>query len=72
MASHKRKRTRLWAGYALILAMILSGVSAVNHACASTTEWRPLPTDALRIAFLVIVVLAIAVSFSGKDPEGRA
>lgn len=71
MASRKRKRLQFWAGHALILTTILCGVTAVNSSGARVGDWHSLTNDALRAAFLVIVVLAIAVSFSGKGPEER-
>lgn len=66
------KRAQYWAGHALIVAVIVCGVSAVNHSCSPGALWHPQTVDAMRAVFLAVVVLAIAVSFSGKGPEGRA
>lgn len=71
MAGRRRKRTQFWVGHTLIVAVIVIGVTAVNQACARA-HWPALEADVVRVAFLVIVLMAIAVSFSGKGPEGRA
>ncbi|MET3652464.1 hypothetical protein [Dyella japonica] len=53
------------------MALIVIGVTAVNQACGRP-HWPALEADAVRVAFLVIALMAIAVSFSGRGPEGRA
>lgn len=70
MASRNRKgvRVQLWVGHALIAGAIFLGVTAVNHSCGRGVGWPTMPGDGIRLAFIVAVALAIAVSFSGKGP----
>lgn len=74
MASRSRKgrRVHLWIGHALIMGAIFLGVTLVNHSCGRGIGMALLPGDAIRLAFIVLIAAAIAVSFSGKGPEGHA
>lgn len=70
--SRRGRRVQLVLGHGLIAGAIYLGVTLVNHSCGRGVGVALLHADAIRLAFIVLIAAAIAVSFSGRGPEGHA